>query len=91
MHLEIERYEQALSNFRINANYTRKDGLAETEERALKLGENEKTRDMFQKGLLSTITYVDGKKLRDRGKVYFWTFVMWSGYIQCRQPKSCKS
>ena len=70
MHLEIERYEQALSNFRINANYTRKDGLAETEERALKLGENEKTRDMFQKGLLSTITYVDGKKLRDRGKVY---------------------
>ena len=48
---------------------TRKHGLAETEERALKLGEIEKTAEMFQKGMLTTITYVDGKKLRDRAKV----------------------
>ena len=67
--VEIERYEQSLSNFRASANLTRKDGLAETEERALKLGEIEKTREMFQKGMLTTITYVDGKKLRDRAKV----------------------
>ena len=67
--LEIERYEQTLSNFRGSANLTRKDGLAETEERALKLGEIEKTREMFHKGMLTTITYVDGKKLRNRGKV----------------------
>ena len=65
---EIERYEQALSNFRGSANVSRKDGLAETEERALKLGEIEKTRETFQKGLLTTITYVDGKKMRDRGR-----------------------
>ena len=66
---EIERYEQALANFRGSANVTRKDGLAETEERALKLGEIEKTRETFQKGLLTTITYVDGKKMRDRARV----------------------
>ena len=65
---EIERYEQALSNFRGSANVSRKDGLAETEERALKLGEIEKTREIFQKGLLTTITYVDGKKMRDRAR-----------------------
>ena len=67
--IEIERYEQALSNFRGSANLTRKDGLAETEERALKLGEIEKTRKMFHRGMLTTITYVDGKKMRDRAKV----------------------
>ena len=66
---EIERYEQALANFRGSANVSRKDGLAETEERALKLGEIEKTRETFQKGLLTTITYVDGKKMRDRARV----------------------
>ena len=66
---EIERYENALANFRGSANVARKDGLAETEERALKLGEIEKTRESFQKGLLTTITYVDGKKMRDRARV----------------------
>ena len=69
---EIERYEQALANFRGSANVSRKDGLAETEERALKLGEIEKTRETFQKGLLTTITYVDGKKMRDRARVCIW-------------------
>ena len=35
----------------------------------MKLGEIEKTRELFQKGMLGTIAYVDGKKQRNRAKV----------------------
>lgn len=66
---EIDRYEVALNAFRSYAKQTKRNGLAEIEERALKLGETEKTRENFQKGLASTMHFVDGKKTRDRLKV----------------------
>ena len=68
-HKEIERWEHRLSNFRLFAKQVKRDGLAEIEERALKLGETEKTREMLIKGMAGTIIIIDDKKTRDRKKV----------------------
>ena len=58
-----------MAHFRTFAKQVKRDGLAEIEERALKLGETEKTRETLIKGLATTVFLHDGKKNRDRKKV----------------------
>ena len=58
-----------MAPFRTFAKQVKRDGLAEIEERALKLGETEKTRETLIKGLATTVFLHDGKKNRDRKKV----------------------
>ena len=73
-----------MAHFRTFAKQVKRDGLAEIEERALKLGETEKTRETLIKGLATTVFLHDGKKNRDRKKVQSG---LHSGFFFIRIPQ----
>ena len=61
--LELRIVESSLRNLRINVLRSKRDGLAEIEERALALRETAKAKDRVAKNLEAAVTVMkDGKK-----------------------------